>query len=481
MSPLSIRRYRADRLLRREFEAMRERVLAKVRGRLRAAGVALDAGDLEACYAQAWHGLYTTMLEDGAEEIANPEGWLAVVTYRRAIDEHRSHRARVTPMAFEGAYERDLPGELDDRAQLRQLLEGLRARLGPRERQAAALCYLQGLSRADAAARMGISEARMRKLMDGSRTRSPGVAGKVGALLETISAGSYCEEQISLLRGFAFGVLDPGGERYALALAHQRECPACRAHVLSLRGLAAVLPPPPLPFMLGAGVAAGAASGAGAGAGAGAANAGAGAGAGTAIGASGAGLRAAAGVSGAGAGGGWLMAGGLGTKLAVGCLIAVSVGAGCVALTLGPILPIRGPGDERGRAHAAHSDAQAAAGASIFSALGARRASGVASAAGASGLTPAERAAREFGPEQPPRAVSATAARATAARSSAGRATAARAGDGIAAREFAPAGSVADAQSPGGGEASALAPARRRPVIHAGADPQAAAREFGVG
>ena len=130
-------------------------------------------------------------------------------------------------------------------------MEGLRGRLSPRERQAASLCYLQGLSRADAAARMGISEARMRKLMEGSRAGSPGVAGKVGELLETIRAGSYCAEQSSLMRGFAFGILDPAGERYALAMAHQRECPACRAHVLSLRGLASVLPPLPLPWVLG--------------------------------------------------------------------------------------------------------------------------------------------------------------------------------------------------------------------------------------
>ena len=66
--------------------------------------------------------------------------------------------------------------------------------------------------------------------------------------------GRYCAEQSSLMRGFAFGILDPAGERYALAMAHQRECPACRAHVLSLRGLASVLPPLPLPWVLGAGM-----------------------------------------------------------------------------------------------------------------------------------------------------------------------------------------------------------------------------------
>ena len=90
---------------------------------------------------------------------------------------------------------------------------------------------------------MGISESRMRKLMEGPGPGRPGVAGKVGELVETIRGGGWCEEQGSLMRGFAFGILDPQGERYRLALAHQRECPACRAYVLSLRGLAAVLPP----------------------------------------------------------------------------------------------------------------------------------------------------------------------------------------------------------------------------------------------
>jgi transposase len=56
---------------------------------------------------------------------------------------------------------------------LRQLFEAMRARLDGRERDAATLCYLQGLSRAQAAARMGVSEARMRKLMDGAGAGRP--------------------------------------------------------------------------------------------------------------------------------------------------------------------------------------------------------------------------------------------------------------------------------------------------------------------
>ena len=349
-----MRRYRAERMLRKEFEGLRGRVMGTVRGRLRTSGVSLDASDLEACYAQAWQGLYAAML--AGEEIANPTGWLALVTYRRAIEEHRSRRRSYPAEGVgapdgprgadrggvgEPARERDFAEELDDRIRLRQVFEGLRGRLGERELQAAALCYLQGLSRAEAAARMGISEQRMRKLMEGPGPGRPGVAGKVGELLETIRGGGWCEEQGSLMRGLAFGILDPAGERYRLAMAHKNECPACRAYVLSLRGLAAVLPVPFLPGVLGAGTLAGMA---GAGTGTGVAASGAGTGAGSGVGAgsgAGAGVGASVGAAGAGgaAGGSWFLAGGgIGAKLAVGCLV-MAFSAGCVALTGAPTPP----------------------------------------------------------------------------------------------------------------------------------------------
>ena len=54
MSSLSLRRYRAERLLREEFDRLRARVLRNVRARLGRSGVRLDASDLEACYAQAF-------------------------------------------------------------------------------------------------------------------------------------------------------------------------------------------------------------------------------------------------------------------------------------------------------------------------------------------------------------------------------------------------------------------------------------------
>ncbi len=370
MSPLSLRRYRAERLLQREFEALQHGVLTRVRARLRAMGATLDRSDLEACYAQAWHGLYMEVL--GGAEIANPAGWLVVVTFRRAVEEQRARRHIAYAPGGEGrdvetqlarelesahAQRDDLAGDLDDRVKLRQLFEALHVRLPERERDAAVLCYLHGLSRAEAAERMGISEARMRKLMDGRGGDRPGVAPKVAKLLETIRAGAWCEEQGSLMRALAYGVLDPEGERYRLAHLHRRECSACRAYVLSLRGLAAALPPLPAlaHAILGSSVAAGGAAASGIRS----------LGAGGGSGAQGA-LSPAAGVAGAsagagaGAGGGWVIAGGpLGAKLAAGCLLALGVGAGCIAIGTGSERSSSAPRHGR-RSHAQQLSAQLA-------------------------------------------------------------------------------------------------------------------------
>jgi RNA polymerase sigma factor (sigma-70 family) len=330
MSPLILRRYRADRLLRREFERLRDSVLAAVGARLRAARIELDRGDLDAAYAQAWQGLHAALLE--GREIDSPASWLVVVTFRRTVDEHRAHRHTTPEPDPAGAVARssfghglpagrDLAEELETRIRLEQLLEGL-SRLSERERRVASLCYLQGLSRAEAAAEMGISEGRMRKLMEGRGAGEPGVAGKIGALAITIEQGGWCASQGSLMRALAYGILDPDGERYRLALTHRRRCSSCRAYVVSLRGLAAALPPVLLPgarFVL-AGLA-GRASRARA-ALAHVAGRGSGAGASSAPGAVGA----------SSAGGGLALAGPFGAKLAVGCLMAIGVGAGCIGL-----------------------------------------------------------------------------------------------------------------------------------------------------
>ncbi len=499
MSPLTLRRYRAERLLRAEFEGLRGRVIAAVRGRLGASGASLDPSDLEACYAQAWQGLYAAVLD--GQEIANPTGWLTVVTFRRAIEDLRARRPergagavggadasrplrRAAPPA-DGAEESDFAAELDDRIRLRQLFEAMRGRLSAREREAAALCYLQGLSRSQAAARMGISEARMRKLMDGQGAGRPGVAHKVGALADTIQAGGWCEEQASLMRGLAYGILDPAGERYQLALIHRAECPACRAYVLSLRGLAAVLPPVLLPWGLGAGVLAraGLATHGRAGIGAhptGAGQAGAGAGGQASAGIGGA--LSASGAAGAGgaAGGGWLWAGGsLGAKVAVGCLLALGVGAGCVAFTDGPRSPV-GPVHRRASSGIRAGGPERyydAAGDSLRTYRPAERgpfgeeADASDRAAAQSALTPAEQAAREFGLERRAAAVETRSASPAGRKSSAARSATSGSAPSTA------------AEPPPEGSASGPAPTSppsRSPAQAPAGGRSAAEREFGI-
>jgi DNA-directed RNA polymerase specialized sigma24 family protein len=465
MSPAHLRRYRAERLLRGEFVALRGRVLASVRARLSARGVRMDASDLEACYAQAWQGLYMTLLE--GEEVANPAGWLTLTTFRRAIDERRAgERAGTTePCRVEdesafapSAGARDLAEQLHDQVRLRQLFEGLRGRLQGRERDAAALCYLQGLTRAQAAARLGMSESRMDKLMEGRGRGVPGVAGKVGALVEAIREGEWCEQQGSLMRALAYGVLDPDGERYRLAMLHRSQCPACRRYVISLRGLAAALPPVLLP--LGAGVAAlggAAGEGARAGAGAGATSASAG----STGGAGGGGLALSGGVggtvSGGGvAGGGWLLGTGpLGAKLAVGCMLALGVGASCAALE--SRAPTRAPVHRARHAHAARLDGALADGAGMERApsvpAAAGRGTATASTSSHPPSSPSARASREFGPEQESASTQAGAGPATAhSASSVSNQVQAQA------REPAPAsGQASERAGAGAGEGSAAA------------------------
>jgi RNA polymerase sigma factor (sigma-70 family) len=435
MSPASLRRYRAERLLREEFHSLRASVIAIARCKLRAYGAELDEDDLEAAYGQAWQGLYLVTL--AGEEVTDRAAWLVVATFRRAIDEHRAARRRrelvaaqlssaapQLPVAAPG--EPDPADELDRRLKLRRLFEALRLRLSARERRAFALCYLQGLSRAEAAAAMGLSERRMRKLMDGRGAGDAGTTAKVSALAHTIRAEKWCDEQGSLMRGFAYGVLDPHGERHRLAVMHTQACPACRSYVASLRGLAALLPPVPGVLSLLA-----AASGAARDA---TRNAAARTHFHTAAAARGSGgvaaPAAAASTTGA-AGGGWLViGGGASAKLAATCLLALGLGAGCAVLTAPGSASHRRPGS-RQRIDAARARVRAHAATSAESLAGPRAAaSSVAAPTGAgnfeSALTPAARASREFGPEQAAAAISEA--------SPSGRSNAARAS--AAAREF---------------------------------------------
>jgi len=428
VSPAALRTYRAERLLERDFHALRSRVLAIVASRLKLIGGSLDTADLEACYASAWQGLYGATVR--GEEIANPGGWLALVTYRRAVEELRARRRRDTVLDDGAAVEPDVDAALDDRARLHKLFEGMRCRLDIREREAAALCYLHGYSRAEAARLMGISELRMRKLMDGRGPGRAGVAQKIGALAQSIDADRFCGEQDSLMRAFAFGVLEPDGERHQIALGHLRACPACRRRVASLRGLAAALPPILMLPGLGkaglAALAAGSAHGSSAGLGAG----------------GGAPLGASAAAGGGATGGGWALGGGLAAKLAAGCLVALGVGAGCVALVHAGAHQGRDGGAAGRSAGAARSPARAVATASLPAAQSSSAVThGPARGSQAHTARAPVGQGREFTPEQPSpgsQAPVAPAKRAVAAGSGSAAGARSSSAPGAAEREFGP-------------------------------------------
>jgi DNA-directed RNA polymerase specialized sigma24 family protein len=302
------RRARAEQVLDREYDELRSGTIRALRAKLGASGASFDETDLEAFYNQAWHGLYLRLAE--GEDIGNHTGFLVNASYFRAIEElrrvHPERRADAVDLAVIGT-EVDVDALLDDHRQLTQFMEGMRDRLTERERQAATLCYIHGCTRPQTAQALGVSPKRMEKLMDG-------VSRKIGVLVADIRDGSWCESRDSLMKAYAFGVLDPDGERWKLASDHLRECPGCRRYVRGLRGVGAVAPPVGLPIallaLLGGGAAGGAAAassaagggaGGGGGSGAGAAGGGA-ASSGSGIGAAGAAVAATAVVAAAGLG-----------------------------------------------------------------------------------------------------------------------------------------------------------------------------------
>ena len=235
---------RFERVIAECYESLKPEVLSTVRGKLAVDSLHPDSSDLEAAYNAAWHALYERSREHG-EEVGNLGGWLATITYRRAIDDVRRARMKYcAPISVgEGfsqlGYEHDVEGEIADRQRYHQWLMSVRLRLNAREQQAVSLCVLHEHSRRDASDIMGIDIKRLDKIMVAANK-------KLGGLLEAINRGEWCQEQRSLIKAYALGLHEEGGERHELAVAHVMECQACAAYVRSLRGLAVVLPAPEL-------------------------------------------------------------------------------------------------------------------------------------------------------------------------------------------------------------------------------------------
>ena len=310
-------RDRFEQVIAEHYERLKGEVLATVRGKLAVQDLYPDPLDLDAAYNAAWHALYERRRK-GGEPVDNLGGWLATIAFRRAIDDVRHARRKyLAPVAVDESignlgYEHDLDAEIADRQRYHQWLISVRLRLNAREQQAVSLCVLQDHSRRDASEIMGIDIKRLDKVMVAANK-------KLGGLLDAINRGDWCEDQRSLIKAFALGLHEEGGERRELAVRHLTECQACAAYVRSLRGLTGVVP---APAALASAVAAG---GGAAGGLAGFVNGGA----------SGAALAGGAGT--AAGGGGAVLLGGLGAKGAALCVSAVcAVGGVVIAVDRAP-------------------------------------------------------------------------------------------------------------------------------------------------
>jgi DNA-directed RNA polymerase specialized sigma24 family protein len=217
----------ASQTLERHYAPLRARTIRSIATKLRASNVSFDPADLDAHYNHAWHALHAKLVTGCP--VDNLGGFLTQAAYFRAIDcSRKEHLDRRVDALDTAVSDRDLDGALDDAERLRAFMEGLRARLRGRDLSAAALCYLHGYSRTDAAEVLGITPGQMKRVMDH-------VSRQVAILVSTLQAGDRCDGQRSLVTAYALRVLDPQGARIGLARAHLAECSACRARVRTLR------------------------------------------------------------------------------------------------------------------------------------------------------------------------------------------------------------------------------------------------------
>jgi|1186.fasta_scaffold01717_2 DNA-directed RNA polymerase specialized sigma24 family protein len=242
-----LRKRRADEVLNRDYLALRATVLRSVGGWLRRSAIFFDDADLEAHYNTAWQGYYNELL--AGRTVEKPEAFLITIVRRRAIDDARRLSSRGRAVTYEVAEEDvaavgadpDVAARLDDHTKLKHFMEGLKDRLSRRELEAAALCYIHGYSRPEAAKVLDVEPKRMEKIMDA-------VSKKVGAFVRDIEAGAWCDARRSLINAYAFGVLDKEGSRHRQAVEHLEGCSPCRRYVRAAQGLAAIVPPVALPI-----------------------------------------------------------------------------------------------------------------------------------------------------------------------------------------------------------------------------------------
>jgi hypothetical protein len=175
------------------------------------------------------------------DDVHSPEGFLVLVTRRRAVDEARRmtgiRRDDITVVADLGE-EHDLAIKVEQKTWLRHYRERMREVLTEQEYRAVTLCVIGGSTRPKAAHRLGESPDRMKRIMDAAQC-------KVRFVTAAISDGEWRTAHESLMRAYALRVLAEHGDRYKLAETHLAECIACRRFVNELRRNTALRIEPP--------------------------------------------------------------------------------------------------------------------------------------------------------------------------------------------------------------------------------------------
>ena len=185
-----VRRYRAQQLASVHYARLQEPVACFVRRRLGGAGALLPDQELEASYNLAWAALIEQVLQGKMSD--RFDGWLCVVTYRRAVDYlRRRHLDREVPLV--GVDELGTVEELWELASSREIvrtvLKRIEWRFGERGARIVACLWLEGLSHAAASERVGVSTKRLRKILYGDE-RKVGLRDELARLLEQLGAAS---------------------------------------------------------------------------------------------------------------------------------------------------------------------------------------------------------------------------------------------------------------------------------------------------
>jgi DNA-directed RNA polymerase specialized sigma24 family protein len=179
-----VHRYQAEQLARTHYAKLQASVACYVRRRLGHAAVHFPEHELEASYNMAWDALMERVAQGKTPECF--DGWLCVVTYRRAVDYLRRRQIhREFPLAtVDRVATSDDPYELAASGEsVRQCLQGIERRFGERGTRIVAYLWLGDLTHAAAAERVGVSTKRLRKILYG-HGRKIGLRKELACLLE---------------------------------------------------------------------------------------------------------------------------------------------------------------------------------------------------------------------------------------------------------------------------------------------------------